>query len=269
MAVKIKQTGIRQYTFKASSDPEAVILLVHGLGEHAGRYTGWAKKFNESGIEIRSFDLPGHGLSDGKRGVMPSFDSVFDTIDKQLSVIRTDMPDMPMFIYGHSLGGCIVLDYLIKRRPSLNGAIVTSPWIKLINAPPKVKVAMVKALNHIFPDMTSSSGLNSAHISHDEDVCQAYVNDPLIHDRISLHLFTEAEKAAADILKNSGTIEMPLLLVHGRGDLITSPAGSIEVASSAPSAILKLWDDGYHELHNEPIKEDHFTLIREWIDTLI
>jgi len=264
-----KFKGIKQYTFTASSAPESVILLVHGLGEHAGRYADWAARFNESGIEIRSFDLPGHGLSDGKRGVMPPLDSIYDLIDKFLCVIRTERPGIPVFIYGHSLGGCIVLDYLIKHKPSVRGAIVTSPWITLTAAPSKIKVATVKILRHILPDLTSSSGLNSGYLSHNEDVCKEYANDPLVHDRISLRLFTEAESAAADIIKNAHTIELPLLVVHGRGDLITSPAGSVEVASLAPSALLKLWDDGYHELHNEPIKDDHFSLIREWIETLI
>ncbi|HNX65741.1 MAG TPA: lysophospholipase [Bacteroidales bacterium] len=264
-----KSDGIKQYTFTASSTPESVILLVHGLGEHAGRYADWATLFNESGVEIRSFDLPGHGLSGGRRGVMPPFDTIYDLIDEFLSVINVERPGTPVFIYGHSLGGCIVLDYLIKRKPSVRGAIVTSPWIRLTAAPSKIKVASVKLLRHILPDLTSSSGLNSGHLSHNEAVCKEYANDPLVHDRISLRLFTEAENAAADIIKNAHTIELPLLIIHGRGDLITSPAGSVEVASSAPSALLKLWDDGYHELHNEPIREDHFSLIREWIETLI
>lgn len=263
------QPGIKHYTFKTSSAPEAVILLIHGLGEHAGRYTEWAAGFNEAGIEVRSFDLPGHGLSGGKRGVVPPFERLFDTIDSQLSRISSEKPGVPLFIYGHSLGGTIVLDYLIRRKPPVRGAIVTSPWIKLTVAPSKIKVATVKLLKQFLPDITSSSGLNSAHLSHDKAVCDAYANDPLVHDRISLRLFTETEKAADEILENANRIELPLLIVHGRGDMITSPAGSTDVASSAPAAILKLWDDGYHELHNEPFKEDHFTLIREWIETLI
>jgi alpha-beta hydrolase superfamily lysophospholipase len=200
---------------------------------------------------------------------MPPFDTIYDLIDRFLSAISTERPGTPVFIYGHSLGGCIVLDYLIKRKPSVRGAIVTSPWIILTAAPSAIKVAAVKILRSIFPDLTTSSGLNSGYLSHNEAVCEEYVNDPLVHDRISLRLFTEAESAAADIIINAGTIELPLLIVHGRGDLITSPAGSVEVASSAPSALIKLWDDGYHELHNEPIKEDHFSLIKEWIETLI
>jgi alpha-beta hydrolase superfamily lysophospholipase len=264
-----KLSGIKEYIFTADSSPEAVILLVHGLGEYAGRYTEWARRFTDTGIEMRLFDLPGHGLSEGKRGVVPCFEEIYDILDGILAKISEEKPEIPLFLYGHSLGGGLVLDYLIRHRPSVSGAIITSPWIKLTSAPPGFKVAMVKALKNVFPDLTSSSGLNPAYLSHDPAVCREYVDDPLVHDRISLRLFSEAVKASDNIIKNASEIDVPLLLIHGRDDMITSPSGTMEVASSAPSALLKLWDDCFHELHNEPIKEDHFTFIKEWIETII
>jgi len=261
--------SIKDYVFTGASQPEAVILLVHGLGEHAGRYAEWAKRFNDTGVEMRSFDLPGHGLSGGKRGVVPSFDVLFDIIGSRLEKIKAERPGVPLFLYGHSLGGGIVLDYLIRRKPSLCGAIVTSPWISLTVPPPPLKVMMATTLKRIIPDMTSSSGLNADYLSHDKHVVSDYVTDPLVHNRISFRLFTEALKASDEVLKGAAGISLPVLILHGRSDMITSPAGSVEAASSMPSSILKLWDDGYHELHNEPFRDDHFTFIREWIDTLI
>ena len=246
-----------------------MILLIHGLGEHAGRYAEWAKRFSDSNIAMRSFDLPGHGLSEGRRGVMPCFDKIFDIIDEVLASMSDEYPGVPLFLYGHSLGGGIVLGYLIKRRPSISGAIVTSPWIKLTNEPPKGKVLLAGIMKKIMPDLTQSSGLDSAHLAHDSGIVVAYDNDPLVHDLISVRLFAEAQKNAEDVLKNAASIDLPLLLVHGRNDMITSSSGTIEVAAAAPKAMLKLWDDSYHELHNEPIKEDHFTFIREWINTII
>ena len=260
---------IKDYSYNSVQQPDAVVLLVHGLGEHAGRYTGWAKQFNDTGVEMRSFDLPGHGLSGGRRGVVPPFDVLHDIIDSKLESIAADRPGIPLFLYGHSLGGGIVLDYLVRRKTSLTGAIVTSPWITLTMTPPRLKVMMAVALKSIVPDMTSSSGLNAGYLSRDSQVVTAYVADPLVHDRISFRLFTEALKASEEILAGASGISLPVLVIHGRSDMITSPSGSVEVASSMPSSILKLWDDGYHELHNEPFRDDHFTFIREWIDTLI
>jgi alpha-beta hydrolase superfamily lysophospholipase len=261
--------GIKQYRFDTKSSPEAMILLVHGLGEHAGRYVEWAKRFTDTEIGIRSFDLPGHGLSDGKRGVMPPFNKIYDIIDDIINQLESEYPGVPLFLYGHSLGGEIALGYLVNRKASLSGAIITSPWIKLTFTPPKAKVIMANLLKGIFPDLTNSSGLNPAHLSHDPGVCEAYVADPLVHDRISLRLFTEAMSVSEEILKNAAEITLPMLLIHGRSDLITSPSGTMEVASAAPQALLKFWDDSYHELHNEPVKDDHFAFIREWIDTII
>lgn len=269
MKEKSNQGIIKDYVYYEVSQPEAVVLLVHGLGEHAGRYTGWAKQFADTGVEMRSFDLPGHGLSGGRRGSVPSFDVLYDIINGKLKTMAAERPGIPLFLYGHSLGGGIVLDYLVRRKPSLTGAIVTSPWITLTVSPPRLKVMMAVALKSIVPDMTSSSGLNADYLSHDKQVVSDYVADPLVHDRISFRLFTEALKASEEILAGASGISLPVLVIHGRSDMITSPSGSVEVASSVPSSVLKLWDDGYHELHNESFRDDHFAFIREWIDTLI
>lgn len=264
-----EELTIKDYRHDAVFAPEAVILLIHGLGEHAGRYNEWAKRFTDSGVSLRLFDLPGHGLSGGKRGVMPEFERIYDIIEGELASMKKENPGVPLFLYGHSLGGAIVLSYLVRRKPEVSGAIVTSPWVKLSMQPSGVKVTLSRFLNKLMPDITLASGLDSNYLSHDTDVIKAYNNDPLVHGLISPRLFCEVEKAASDILNHSASIEMPLLLVHGRDDMITSPSGSIEVASGAAKAILKLWEGGYHELHNEPVKDDHFNFIREWMDTVI
>jgi len=260
---------IKHYRYDTASAPEAMMLLIHGLGEHAGRYSDWAKRFTDSGVGLRMFDLPGHGLSEGKRGVMPCYEKLYDMIDSELALIKNEYPGVPLFLYGHSLGGNIVLGFIVRRRPVINGAIVTSPWVRLSKQPSTIKKILSALLYIIMPDIPVSSGLDSSFISHESQVVKDYNEDPLVHGLISPRLFHEAGKAASDILNNGETIDLPLLLVHGRDDMITASSGSVEVASLVPRAILKLWDGGYHELHNEPLKEDHFALIREWMDTVI
>ena len=257
------------YKFDAAGTPKAVILLVHGFGEHSGRYRDWAAKFNEKGVSMRAFDLPGHGQSDGRRGVMPSFDVLFDTIDIILKDIAAELPGIPQFIYGHSMGGGIVLDYLVRRKPALTGAIATSPWIRLAFETPKVKQLLASVASRIMPGMTQSSGLKTEDLSRDPKVVEAYRNDPLVHGIISAGIFGSITIAAKEILSGASGITLPLLLVHGRNDMITSAAATMEVAAAAPGATLKLWDGGYHELHNDLLREEHFEFIIEWIDTLL
>lgn len=257
------------YTFGDMAAPEAVILLVHGLGEHAGRYSGWAARFNQKGMTVRAFDLPGHGNSEGTRGVIPSLDRVYDTIDAIIASLSSELPGVPLFIYGHSLGGGIVLNYLIKRKPDLAGAIVTSPWVLLTEAPPKAKVILAKVAGRVMPGFVQPSGLKTEYLSRDPEVVSQYRNDPLVHGMISVGLYNEMTVAAEETLARASEITLPLLLAHGRDDMIASPAGSLQVAEAAPKATLKLWEGGYHELHNDLTGDEHFEFIMAWIDTLL
>lgn len=257
------------YRFDAPGDPRAVILLVHGLGEHAGRYSVWASRFTEKGVTMLAFDLPGHGRTPGRWGVMPSPEKVYDTIDKILGEAADEYPGVPLFLYGHSLGGGLVLNYLIRRKPSLTGSIVTSPWVILSEAPPPVKVFLAKMAGTLMPGMTQPSGLKTEYISRDPEVVKDYRHDPLIHGQISAGLYNWMAAAAEETLARADEITVPLLLAHGRGDMITSPSGSVQVAGLAPRATLKLWDEGYHELHNDLLKDEHFDFITEWMDTLL
>lgn len=257
------------YNNDVDGGPRALVLLVHGLGEHAGRYRAWAERFNKAGISFRSFDLPGHGQSAGRRGVMPPLEKVYDMLDRILEGISADLDGVPLFIYGHSLGGGLVLNYLIRRKPEVRGAIVTSPWVRLTEEPPRAKVLLASLAKRLMPNMTQPSGLNINSLSRDREVAGLYRSDPLVHGMISAGLFASMNDAAEETLARASEISCPLLLAHGRDDMITSPSGSVEVAGSAPSAILKLWEGGYHELHNDLIRDEHFDFIIEWIDTLL
>ena len=260
---------IAVYSHDNVESPRAAILMIHGLGEHAGRYNVWADRFNTAGIVFRAFDLPGHGLSGGKRGVMPEFSKVFSIIGSLLDGLKSDFPGLPVFLYGHSLGGGLLLNMLINSTPDVTGAIVTSPWIRLTETPPPFKVWLAGISRKIIPGMTQQSGLKTLYLSHDPDVVAAYKNDPLVHSLISAGLFASMTDAAEETLRRASEIRIPLLLTHGRDDMITSPSGTVEVAGSAPAATLKLWDGAYHEVHNDRMKDEHFEFICEWIDTLL
>jgi alpha-beta hydrolase superfamily lysophospholipase len=244
----------------------AIIIFVHGIGEHLKRYENWAALMNKEGLGFTGVDLPGNGRSDGIRGNIKSYAITDEIIDILLNNVKQTFPGIPVFIYGHSLGGGIVLDYLLRKKPDIKGAIVTSPWLKLAFEPNKFKLALVSVLKNILPGLIQPSGLVVDHFSHDQEVIDKYKTDPLVHDKISVSLFHSAMSAASYSLSHASELNIPLLIMHGSDDMICSPNGSREFASKTKMAELKIWDGGYHELHNELFKNDVFDYLLNWIN---
>jgi len=249
-------------------DTRAIVILVHGLGEHINRYQNWSSLFIREKIGFTGVDLPGHGRSDGRRGHIRSFRLLREMIGILVDSCRKTFPGVPVFLYGHSLGGVIVLDYLLREKSGIRGAVVTSPWLRLSSKPPVIKLLLASAVKYILPGLVQPSGLIPEHISHDRSVVDAYIADPLVHDRISVSLFNEAMSAAEYTLSHAGELSVPVLLMHGSDDLITSPEGSREFASKTKLAELKIWEGGYHELHNEQFRDQVFEYIIGRITTM-
>ena len=243
----------------------AVIIFVHGIGEHIQRYLPMAGMFSNEGIAFTGVDLPGHGRSDGRRGNIKNFRILEEMITILVESCRKTFPGIPIYIYGHSMGGGIVLKYLLDVNPRIKGAIVTSPWLRLSFDPPKIKVILASVLKYIVPGLVQPAGLNVSHISHNEIIVENYKTDPLVHDKISISLFDGAMKAAKYSLEHASELKIPTLLIHGSDDLITSPEGSREFAEKSDKVLFRIWEGGYHELHNEPFNEDVFRFIMNWI----
>jgi alpha-beta hydrolase superfamily lysophospholipase len=244
---------------------KAVIILVHGLGEHVQRYVYWADLFKKEGIAFLGVDLPGHGRSEGRRGDIRSFKGLGEMIDILIKSSNQTFPGCPVYIYGHSLGGGIVLEYMLRRDPKVKGAIVTSPFLRLAFEPPKIKLFIASVMKYLLPGLIQPSGLNTSHLSHDTAVVEKYKNDPLVHGKISVSLFSESVAAAKYSLKHASELKVPTLILHGSDDMILSPEGSREFASKTNMAELKIWEGGYHELHNEPFRNEVFKYILDWI----
>lgn len=244
---------------------KAVIIFVHGIGEHIHRYDHWAALFNKEGIGFTGVDLPGHGRSDGNRGDIKSYALLDEMIDILLKSCNQTFPGCPVYIYGHSLGGGIVLDYLLRRNPKVKGAIVTSPYLRLAFEPPKIKFILASVMKHLLPGLIQPTGLNPDHLSHDKDVVERYKTDPFVHGEISVRLFIGSLASAKYSLDHASELKIPVLLLHGSDDMLTSTEGSREFAGKTDMVELKIWDGGYHELHNEPFKDEVFKYIMDWI----
>jgi alpha-beta hydrolase superfamily lysophospholipase len=247
--------------------PKAAIMLVHGHGEHVARYDHVAAALAEKGYAMLGFDLRGHGKSGGPRGHTPSYNRLMDDIASFSQQTELRYAGLPRFLYGHSLGGNLVLNYALRRKPDLHGVIATGPWLKLAFDPPASQVTLGRLLNGIAPGFTQHSKLNTQGLSHDQAVVTAYENDPLVHDKISVRLFTAIYESGLWALDHAAEFPLPLLLMHGAADPITSVKASQEFAQKAGNKVtLKVWDGMYHEIHNELAKAEVFNTMLTWLE---
>jgi len=261
--------GLQMYSkgWVPKGKPKASICLVHGHGEHIGRYEHVAAALTEKGYVMLGFDLRGHGRSAGPRGHTPSYEALMDDITAFFGQIEGRYPDLPRFLYGHSLGGNLVLNYALRRKPALRGVIATGSWLKLAFESPASKVSLGKMMNNILPSFTQSSGLETAALSHDPAVVEAYENDPLVHDKISTRLFVSTYDSGLWALGHAAEFPLPLLLMHGTADRLTSAEASRQFAEAGGKQVtLKLWEGWYHEIHNEPEKTQVFKVMTDWLD---
>lgn len=245
----------------------AVVVLIHGLGEHAGRYAHVAAAFNAAGYAVIAPDLRGHGRSGGPRGHFPSYDVVLDDIQLAFNQAASRYPGLPQFLYGHSLGGALVLYYTLKRKPALRGLVVTSPGLAPGTPPAGLKLAAAKLFNQLLPSLTLANGLDTNNLSHDPALAKAYLTDTLVHPLISARLGMELITKGAWIQTQGGAFPVPLLLLQGTADHLVSPAATRRFAASLTGDVTyKEWEGLYHELHNEVGKEQIIQEIVAWVD---
>jgi acylglycerol lipase len=250
--------------------PKALVLLIHGLGEHVTRYAHVGSVLSDAGYALAGFDLRGHGRSGGPRGHSSSLNAYMQDIRQFHQRMEAKYSGMPHFLYGHSLGGLLALVYAIQHGAQFQGVVATGPALRSSLQEQQAKVAMVRLLGSILPSVTVYSGLDAASISRDAAVVQAYKNDALVHYSTSLGFGKAALNAIDFCFAHASEFPVPLLIMHGKADKITYASGSEEFANlvrlAGKDVTLKLWDGLYHEVHNEPEKEDVFRYMIAWLD---
>jgi alpha-beta hydrolase superfamily lysophospholipase len=246
--------------------PNAVIMLVHGLGEHSARYDHVAAALTGNGYALVGFDLRGHGKSGGPRGHTPSYEALMDDIASFSRQTEERYEGLPRYLYGHSLGGNLVLNYALRRKPDLRGVIATAAWLKLAYQPPAIRVTLGRLMNGIAPGFTQHSQLDTKGLSRDSLVVSSYENDPLVHDKISARMFVGIYENGLWALEHASEFPLPLLLMHGGADQIISAQACREFASRDGNKItFKLWENLYHEIHNEPEQDQVFAYMLAWL----
>lgn len=254
--------------WKPDGEPKASILLVHGIGEHAGRYQHVAEYFTQAGYAITGFDLRGHGKSEGIRGHAPSFDHLMDDITQGIGIVRSNFPGLPVFLYGHSLGGSLVINYSITRDSNPAGVIATSPALGITVPIPPAKLLLGKIMYAVFPTFQMKNGLDPNDLSHDTSVGQRYISDPLVHPYTTARLGLDLINSGSFAIEHASEIHWPMLLMQGTSDKLVSPELTRNFAERAPSQLVtfKEWDGYYHELHNESKKDTVLKTMVDWLD---
>lgn len=257
-------------SFYKQSVPKALLILIHGMGEHHRRYErSLIPFFLKNDIAVIAYDQIGHGRSEGKKGWHPGYHFLLDCIDLCIDTGNKELGKLPMFVYGHSMGGNVALTYALERPDRLTGVIASSPFIELSFQPPAWKLILGKLLGRFLPKLTLSNELNTSDLSKIEDEVRAYEEDTLIHDQISPSYSITMIEQGGYLLKNASSLKIPLLLLHGTEDKITSSVASQKFSHSTDKAELVLIRGGYHEIHNDLEAPVLYKTLEDWIERQI
>lgn len=247
--------------------PKGALVIVHGLGEHSGRYMNLVNHFEPLGFSIYGMDHFGHGRSGGRPLFVPQFDIYTETLDMFVKKVKEWEPDVPLFLVGHSMGGLIAAAYLLDHQKKIEGTVLSGPAVKIPDHINPVSRTAAKLLSRIVPKI-GISGLRAEHISRDRQVVNGYIKDPLVHNgKVTARLGEQLLAAISRVNRQAKKISLPLLIMHGESDLLADIEGSRQFFNAVSSTDKKLitWPDRYHEIFNDPGYEAVFSNMEAWI----
>lgn len=250
------------------SAAKAVLLIVHGAGEHSARYKQLARYFCDQGYAVAALDHTGHGKSEGSYGHVEHFDDFVTTVAIFQRQVSAEFPGVPLILVGHSMGGLISSLYLLEHQREFIGCVLSGPAIKTDIEPGFLQMLLIKCLSAVAP-RAGVLQLDANGVSRDPAVVADYIADPLVnHGKMTARMVAELFKALHHIQANAKGITLPLLLLHGGEDLMASPAGSQFLHDNVGSVdnTLRIYPDLYHEIFNEPEQQDIFAEMLEWCD---
>lgn len=260
-----RRTG---WCWQPDGPAKGVVVLIHGLGEHMGRYEKLGAYLADRELSLWGHDLKGHGKSQGIRG-HADYKILLQDIDALLQRVGREEPG-PVFLYGHSMGGNMALNYVLEYPEiarHLQGLILSSPWLRLKMKIPAWALVLSQVLNLVYPQFTRENGLDPSWLSKDGEIGKAFSADPLVHHRISVGLYLAVRKRGEAALKKADRLRLPTLLMHGSDDPITSFQATQELAGKMVNAQWKPWPGSRHEPHNDLEKEEVMAFIANWIKT--
>lgn len=261
--------GVEQYyqVWRPEETPRATLVIAHGLGEHSGRYINIVNHLVPKGYTIYALDHVGHGRSPGPRGHINSWNDFREGLRAFVVLVQAQEPGRPFFLMGHSMGGCVVLDYVLHYPDGLTAVVASAPAVGKLKNPP-VMVSASKVLAKIKPDLRVSTGLDDTAVSRDTAVVEAYRNDALVHGKGSPGWSVAFMETAAWTMDHAADFQPPLLLLHGDADRLVSVEESKKFFAQVkqPDKKLIIYPGGYHESHNDLHKEQMLADVESWLE---
>jgi len=242
-------------------------LLVHGLGEHSGRYRHVADALNARRMHAWALDYRGHGRSGGRRGHCQSLDELLDDVDRLVARAQAHAPALPIVLIGHSLGGLLVLAYALNHPRTVRAVAASSPALDLAVPPPMIKRWLAAALGGIWPTLAVPNGVHPDWLSHDPAVVAAYRSDPLVHRDVTLGGYRAVRRGMAEVRRRAAALAVPCLLLQAGDDRLVSAAATRAFAAqvTAPGSALHVYDGWYHELFNETGRREVLDELGRWL----
>ena len=262
-----EKIAVQAWPLAAGVASRGVVLIVHGLGEHAGRYDALARALNDWGFGVRGYDQYGHGRSSGPRGGLTRATRLIDHLSDVVDDTRAQMPpSAPLILLGHSLGGLVAAQCVAQKICAVSALVLSSPALDAGLTP--VQKALLAVLPKIVPNLRIGNGLNPRFLCHDPAVVAAYQADPLVHDRISARLALFIAEGGPAVIQQAAHWTTPTLLLYAGADRLVNPAGSRAFAAAAPEKVVtaQCLDALYHEIFNEPQSGCVLLALKGWLD---
>ncbi len=261
--------GIKLYSqsWRPDGEPRATFAVVHGIGEHSGRYMNVVNCLVPAGYALYGFDQRGYGRSPGQRAYINSWSEYREDVREFLRMVSQSEPDRPLFLFGHSMGGLIVLEYVLHYPEGLAGVIASAPAVGKIGLP-SVLFLLSRIMSRVYPRFSLNAGLDVTTISRDPAVVKAYQEDPLVHPLGTARLGTEAMAAREYTISHASELRLPLLLIYGTADRATYPEGcrAFYERVTYPDKTRFEYPGGFHESHNDIDYKQVMADLEHWLD---
>jgi len=264
----LTEDGLRLFLRIWPAEGKGWLGIVHGYGEHCGRYDAFARWLGARGWDVAAFDLRGHGQSRGRRGHIRRFSDYFLDLAAFHAALTDRARGRPVFLLGHSLGGLVAARYVQERRQDLAGLILSAPFLGVAMPVPAWKRLTAPILDRIWPSFSAPSGLRATWMSHDPEVVWRYRSDPLMHRVATARWFAEVQRAQAEVARVASRLAVPILVLQAGSDRIADLASTRRffAAVGSPDKTLEVYGGFYHEVLNEVGKEQPWEAIAVWLD---
>jgi acylglycerol lipase len=253
-------------TWRPAGPAKAVLINLHGLGDHSGLYPALVEHFTARNITVHAPDLRGNGRSAGRRGYVERWEQYREDLERFVTLVHREEPDRPVFLLGNSLGGLVVLDYVLHRPEGIRGVIAVSPALGRVGVPAPL-MALGRVMSRVWPSFSVRTGMDLSGLARDPAVVEAVLADPLFHRLGTARLSTEVVAAIARVHEGAPRFPLPLLVLHGSDDRMVRPDGSRAFVPRVghPDRELREYPGAYHALFADVGRERVLTDVEQWI----